>query len=211
MASGHSSWNSVSLPKRLRGGDSIEGWQQFYATYREPLRAFARRGGLTDSESEELVQETAIGVARHLASYRHEPTRCSFTTWVLNLARWRVLDLLRCRARSPAWRACGSTDRDTRGSHRRIEEIPDPHAAEFGSEVDEAWEQSLRNEALERVRGAVDPWQFQMFEDYVLKGHAPGEVARRMGVSTARVYLAKQRVCHRLRQELRRLKSQNPC
>lgn len=137
---------------------------------------------------------------------------------MLNLARWRILDHLRQRGRrsgglaatgfaQPA--AAGAGDAEASDRTPYIDRIPDPHLPDFGAEWDATWEAHLRTVALERTRDAVDPRQFQLFDLYVLKERPAGEVARRLGVSVARVYLAKQRIGSRLRQEIERLERES--
>lgn len=62
-----------SLLARLRSGDDVEAWEEFYRVYGDLLRRFALKGGLTESETEVVVQETAIGVARNLPGFRYDP------------------------------------------------------------------------------------------------------------------------------------------
>ena len=56
-----------SLLNRLKDGDDVESWQEFYRVYGKLARDFAIKAGLTDTEADEVVQETAIGVARTAA------------------------------------------------------------------------------------------------------------------------------------------------
>jgi len=55
-----------SLLKRLQDG---QGWEEFYAIYGGLIRHFASKAGLTPEEAEDVVQETAIGVARRLPEF----------------------------------------------------------------------------------------------------------------------------------------------
>src|SRR5215472_12683622 len=86
-----------SLLNRLRAGDDAASWEEFYRTYGGLIRFFAEKAGLTADEAEEVVQETAIGVARRLPEFTYNPKVCRFKTWLLNLARWRIQDQLRKR------------------------------------------------------------------------------------------------------------------
>jgi len=88
-----------SLLNRLKSGDDPQSWQEFYKTYGGLIRFFAEKAGLTADEAEEVVQETAIGVARRLPEFNYDPKVCRFKTWLLNLTRWRIQDQLRRRAR----------------------------------------------------------------------------------------------------------------
>src|SRR5215471_17185777 len=88
-----------SLLNRLKSGDDPQSWQEFYDTYGGLIRFFAGKAGLTVDEAEEVVQETAIGVARRLPEFTYDPKVCRFKTWLLNLTRWRIQNQLRKRAR----------------------------------------------------------------------------------------------------------------
>lgn len=196
----------ASLLARLGSGDDVEGWLEFYRVYGELLRRFARKAGLHAEEAEEVVQETAIGVARGLPGFRYDPATCSFKTWMLRLAHWRIVDALR-RRRGFEGPCLGRTDDATAGTSM-IDRIPDPRVPDLGAQWDAAWEANLRKAAIDRVRQLVDPAQFQIFDLYALKGQPAREVAARLGVGVARVYLAKQRVAARLRREMGLLQRQ---
>src|SRR6516165_3437175 len=86
-----------SLLRRLQSGDDAESWKEFYRTYGGLIRFFAEKAGLTPDEAEEVVQETAVGVARNLPEFTYDPKVCRFKTWLLNLARWRIQDQIRKR------------------------------------------------------------------------------------------------------------------
>src|SRR5205823_10199283 len=86
-----------SLLQRLKSGDDPQSWQEFYRIYGGLIRFFAEKAGLTADEAEEVVQETAIGVARRLPNFIYDPKVCRFKTWLLNLVRWRIQDQLRKR------------------------------------------------------------------------------------------------------------------
>src|SRR5664279_704692 len=88
-----------SLLNRLKRGDDA-GWQDFYRIYGKLVRDFAIQAGLTDTEADEVVQETAIAMARHLPEYRYDPKVCRFKTWLLNQTSWRIKDQLKKRTKS---------------------------------------------------------------------------------------------------------------
>lgn len=207
-----------SLLARLRAGDDVEGWQEFYGVYGDLLRRFALKRGLTEVEAEEVVQETAIGVARNLPGYRYDPAVCSFKSWLLRLAEWRIADAWRRRRPTRAAEtrpplASGEGRRRPAGAEETswtpaIERVADAHPPDFGAEWDAEWERNLWRAALEGVRQVVDPHQFQIFDLYVLRELPAGEVAKRLRVSRARVYLVKQRISSRLKREMLRLEGE---
>src|SRR5215468_1743540 len=134
-----------SLLKKLQSGDDPQGWQEFYKIYGGLIRHFALKAGLTADEAEEVVQETAIGVARRLPEFVYDPKVCRFKTWLLNLTRWRIQDQLRRRkglARTGRADASLSPQRQTRPDSEiqhetaTIERVPDPAVREFGADWD---------------------------------------------------------------------------
>jgi RNA polymerase sigma-70 factor (ECF subfamily) len=200
-----------SLLRRLKSGDDTKSWQDFYRIYGGLIRFFAEKAGLTADEAEEVVQETAIGVARRLPEFAYDPKVCRFKTWLLNLVRWRIQDQLRKRKTgghvsvpSEGGESSPRASSDM-GSTATIERVPDPGVPEFGAEWDAAWEKNLLALALERVRGHIEERQFQVFDLYVMKGWPPTDVAQTLGISVARVYLTKHRVSVLLKKEVRRL------
>src|SRR6266567_4604894 len=89
-----------SLLNRLKTGDDAESWQEFYRVYGKLVRDFAIQAGLADTEADEVVQETAIAVARHLPEFHYNPKVCRFKTWLLNQTSWRIKDQLKQRRRA---------------------------------------------------------------------------------------------------------------
>jgi hypothetical protein len=71
-----------------------------------------------------------------------------------------------------------------------------------------AWEKNLLAAAMEQVRERIEERQFQVFDLYVTKGWLPGQVAKTLGISMARVYLTKHRVTAMLNREVRRLEQE---
>src|SRR5687767_11144618 len=86
-----------SLLNRLKAGDDAESWLQFYRVYGKLVRDFAIHAGLTDTEADEVVQETAIATGRNLPKFRYDPKVCRFKTWLLSQASWRIKDQFKKR------------------------------------------------------------------------------------------------------------------
>ena len=212
-AHGSSLETRPSLLNRLKSGDDTQSWQEFYKIYGGLIRHFAGKAGLTVDEAEEVVQETAIGVARRLPEFVYDPKVCRFKTWLLNLVRWRIQDQIRKRQRhqrefDPPAAAPGGNSAKCRNDDSgtaTVERIADSTVPEFGAEWDAAWEKNLLDRAIERARERIDERRFQVFDLCVRKNWPVADVAKTLGISAARVYLIKHRVSASLKKEIQRL------
>ena len=180
----------ASLLQRLKDCDDHASWQQFYDLYRELIHSFALKAGLTESEADEVVQETVIGVARKLPEFHYDPAKCSFKTWLLNQTVWRIKDQF--RKRPPAARVGLASDDTSRTA--TVERIADNSEERLAALWEKDWQQAVLAAALQRVKHSANLKDCQMFDLHVLRGLEAREVAQSLGVSAARVYLAKHRI-----------------
>jgi RNA polymerase sigma factor (sigma-70 family) len=191
-----------SLLTRLKSWDDQEGWRLFFDTYWKLIYGVARKAGLTETESQDVVQETVLSVAKQMHGFRYDPAIGSFKSWLLLITRRRIADFLRRRYRD-APLAHDPAESDEAGL--RLESVADPAVTALESIWEEEWRANLIDAAVDRVRRKVDPLQFQLFDCYVLKQWTPSEVTRALGVSVGQVYLAKHRVGALIRKEIERL------
>ena len=191
-----------SLLSRLQNWDDQDSWRDFFDTYWRLIYSIALKSGLTDSEAQEVVQETIISVAKDLNKFRRDRQLGTFKGWLRNVIRWRIADQL--RKRTGALRPDSQTG-DAGLRQLQSSEIPDPASFDSDAVWETEWQESLLKAALERVKRRVKEEHFQMFDLYVLKGWPAKKVAQMLGVHAGRVHLAKHRVSVLLRLEVRRL------
>ncbi len=200
-----------SLLNRLKDWGDQTSWQDFFDTYGRLIYNVAVKAGLSDTEAQEVVQETIIGVARKIGEFKTDPTHGSFSAWLMQLTRWRIADQWRKRGdvgqASCLSGAGGATGRhsDDTGTTDAIERVPDPAGIPLDAVWEEEWEKHLMNAALERVKREVSPRQFQMFDLHVRQELSVAETARTLQASVASVYMAKHRVARLVKKELARL------
>lgn len=198
-----------SLLNRLKTGDDRESWQDFYRIYGKLVRDFALQAGLTETEADEAVQETAIAMARHLEDFHYDPKVCRFKTWLLNQASWRIKDQLKKRKHEPA-RFGGSllvaSGDDTERS-ATINRVPDPSSVNLDALFENEWRKNLYAVALDHVKEKFSLKQFQVFDLLVLKEWPARDVAKSLGLSLANVYVTRHRISMAINKETRRLEN----
>lgn len=195
-----SSATRASLLDRLRDVEDQTSWQRFYDKYARLIYGIALKSGLTETEADEVLQETIISVAKHLPAFRYDPKVSSFKSWMLRLTRWRIVSQLRKRNRADKIPL-------PQDNHETPDELSTAHAPEVLALYEEEWRKTVLPLALEKVKQRVNPDQFQIFDLYALRDMPVGEVASLLGASAAKVYLAKHRVAAMLKQEISALEA----
>jgi RNA polymerase sigma factor (sigma-70 family) len=192
-----------TLLSRLRNWEDNDSWKDFFDTYWRLIYSVARKSGLTDVESQEVVQETIISVAKHIHKFRHDRKLGSFKGWLRNLTRWRIADQLRKRTRLAP---------DAETSEVNALELPEsvPDQPDENSDLrwEKEWQTNLLQAAIDRVKLQVREEQFQIFDLQVLRQWPVSRITSTLQISAARVYLAKYRVAALIKKEARALQKE---
>jgi RNA polymerase sigma-70 factor (ECF subfamily) len=192
-----------TLLSRLRNLDDQESWRTFFDLYWRLLYNVARKSGLDDVSAQEIVQDTVIAVARQMPEFRYDPARGTFRQWLLRITRRRIIDHLRRIYRQPPKAEVAPESLDEDEQHAAA--IADESASAIDAAWDEEWEKATFDAALARVRAAVNPRHFQVFDYCVLKEWPASKVAATLGLNAAQVYLAKHRVAQAMKRAVRRI------
>jgi RNA polymerase sigma factor (sigma-70 family) len=199
-----------SLLARLKDGEEQAGWQEFFDTYGRLIRGAALKSNLTEDEADDVLQETALAVVKHIKEFKYDPAVCSFKSWLLLITRQRIIWQVRKREKAgQASRLFGPGATPALGSDgtrtATIDRIPDPAGPDLDALWEKEWEKSLFAAALDQVRRKVSPKQYQIFDFCVLQNWPVREVARVLKVNAAQVYLARHRVSALVKKEVARL------
>ena len=187
-----------SLLTRLKDWNDQEGWRDFFDTYWKLIYSFAMKKGLSDSEAQDVVQETVLSVLKNMSSF--DPHKAPFKTWLLHLTDWRITDQLRRRSpdNHPLRRG------DETGTAERV---PDPGGQSIEQVWNEEYDTNLMLAAIERVKRKVDAKQYQVFDLYVFKHWPVARVARALNINPGKVYLAKHRISRLIKKEITHLQT----
>ena len=177
---------SPSLIVRLRNSGDADAWRHFVRVYAPLIHGMARRRGLQDADAADLTQEVLRGVHARIGALEYDPGRGSFRGWLFTIARRKLATFLMHRRRRPGNSESGGLD-----------DVPAPDEADH-------WEREYQRHvfawAAEVVRPLVSEATWQAFWLTAVEGQAGKEVAERLGMTVAAVYLARGRVTTRLRQ-----------
>jgi RNA polymerase sigma factor (sigma-70 family) len=201
-------WNEMiptrkSLLSRLKHLDDHQSWQDFFDTYWRLICGAALKAGLTESEAEDVVQETVIAVTKALPTFRYQPEKCTFKSWLHSITKRKVADQFRRRlGKGRLLEPLPTSDTE----ENAVNDIPDPSSWASDELWERQWEDNLLHAARERVKTRVSPAQFQIYEFHVIQEHSVRETCNALGISAAKVYLAKHRILREEREELAKLR-----
>jgi RNA polymerase sigma factor (sigma-70 family) len=191
-----------TLLSRLEDWDDQDSWKDFFDIYWRLIYSVALKSGLTETEAQDVVQETIISVAKDIQKFKRDRALGSFKGWLRNIIRWRIADQLRKRTRA------GHRDDFRNGaelSELDVAEIPDPTGDAVESVWEREWQANLVKSAFESIKPRVKEEHYQIFDLYVVKQWPVRNVARALGVNVGLVYLVKFRISALLKHEIRRL------
>jgi len=194
-----SSPTRLTLLLRLAGGEDRRAWEQFVEIYAPLVFQFARRRGLQESDAADVVQEVLISVADAFRRRKYDRSRGAFRGWLLTIARNEVHDWLAARGRR----------QQPSGGTTAQQALASVAADDDARAWDRDYQERLFAWAADRVKGEVEPATWQAFWQTAIDERSGQEVAARLGMTVAAVYLAKSRVMKRLRELVQEIDDEN--
>jgi RNA polymerase sigma-70 factor (ECF subfamily) len=191
----------------LRDWQDEAGWREFFDTYWRLIYNVARKSGLADAEAQDVVQNTFIYLSRRMPNFRYQPERGSFKSWLRVVTRSRI-SVYRRRDKANESHIREPLPGTGDDAADPFEEIPDPAADVLDEVWQREWEENLVNTAFRRVRAKVSSQQLLIFRMATMGDLPLSQVARKLGVSLAQVYLARHRVGKLLKAEVGRLRKE---
>ena len=191
-----------SLLSRLRDWNDQAGWREFFDAYWRLIYNVARKSDLGDAEAQDVVQNTFIYLARRMPNFRYDRARGSFKSWLRVVTRSRISEYRRTEKSGDVL----IREPFTGSGSDLLEEIPDPSTEGLDEVWQREWEENLLNAALKRARAKVSSRQLLIFRLATTEGLSLNQVAKKLGINIAQVYLARHRVGRLFKAELARLR-----
>jgi RNA polymerase sigma-70 factor, ECF subfamily len=178
----------LSLIRRLQSGTDANAWAEFSNIYRPVIVRLASSKGLQAADAEDLAQKVLLAVSRHIVSWKPDPKRGRFRTWLQKIVRNATLNAL---SRVPQDAAPGGTT-----AMRSIADLPQRDAAAFDGE----WKRQTLHWAAGQVRQEFEPATWDAFWLTAVEGQSPKAAATQTGKSLGAVYIARTRIMKRIRE-----------
>jgi RNA polymerase sigma-70 factor (ECF subfamily) len=136
-----------------------------------------------------------LKLARKMQTFTYDPSQ-SFRAWLKTVTHHAWRDFLEGRARAGG----GSGDSNVLEVLQTI-----PARDDLVGRLDEEFARDLLDEALARVRLRVQPHTWEAFRLLAVEGLSGAEVAARLNMKVATVFVARSKVQKMVQEEVRRL------
>ena len=187
---------NVTLLTQLRQDPSDQaGWDEFVERYGRHIYRWCRQWKLQDADAEDVTQNILVKLTQKLRSFAYDPSR-SFRGWLKTVAHhaWRDFE----DSRRHAQPAAGD-------SHAQDLMLTLEAREDMMLKLEKAFDLELLEAAKVRVRLRVAPHTWEAFRLMALEGLPVAEVAARVHLQVAMVYVAKSKVQKMLQEEIGKL------
>jgi len=172
-----------------------EAWARFVDQYGPKILAWCRKWQLQEADAQDVTQEVLLKLSDKMRTFVYDPAR-SFRGWLKTLTRHACSDFFDALPRQGR----GSGDSGVRQLLDTVEARQD-----LIKHLEEGFDQELLEEAKRRVSRRVATHTWEAFRLTAIEGLPAADVAARLGLTVARVYVARSDVQQMLREEVRRL------
>lgn len=189
------SQTSLSLLAKLKGETSGASWDEFVRRYQPRIVGWCRRWGLQDSDAQDVSQNVMLELARQMHDFEYRPGG-KFRAWLKTIARRAWYDYAHRRKKaefqapeSDLWRKLDNADAEK----------------DLLEALEEECNRELLAVSMNIVQTRVKPETWQAFKLTELDGQPADQVAEKLGVARANVYVARGRIQKMIVAEVHRL------
>lgn len=187
-----------SLILRLRDARDQEAWTTFLEIYQPLIYRIIRQRQIQDADAGEITQEVLLAVANSVDRWEADSNRGTFRGWLATITRNLVVNFLIKQSRHP--RGTGDTD-----FRLRLAALPAPEG-EQSALFDLEQRRQVFRWAADQIRCEFRESHWLAFWRTAVEGQAVAEVARALSMTTGLVYVARNRIMKRLREQVERIK-----
>lgn len=171
-------------------------WKALWDRYQKPILQLCQLSGLTEPESQDVVQDAFLRLSRMIESGRLEPIQNGFRRWLGYVVHRLIFEAHRRNRRHQL---------GVEAVKRLKIWLPAVEAPADDGRAREHMEGHLWSVCLARVRSDTRADHWQAFEAYALEGCLAAEVARRFGMTKIGVRVIQHRIVKRLKAQWRTL------
>jgi RNA polymerase sigma factor (sigma-70 family) len=172
-----------------------QAWEKFVDRYGPKIYAWCQRWNLQQSDAEDVTQNVLLKLANQMATFSYDPNK-SFRAWLKVVTRNVWSDLR--TSNKPG--TIGSGDSVALEMLASVEACDD-----LSARLEKEFDNELLEEASARVQLRVTPEKWAVFRMLAVEGLSGEEVAQRLNMKVATVYVVRGKVQKQLQAEIESL------
>lgn len=177
-----------SVLKAVADTSNEKAWKRLFDLYAGFVFSIARSKGLTVTDSDDIVQNVFVDLARNLPQFNYDRTEGRFRSYLISLVNWRVTDKLRA----------GKRDVDFKSQYG--EDMKGAVAEDDGSFLENEWRAAAMEEALRRIKDEVNPDHFAAFVASTMEGQDTETVVDLYSITRDNLYQIRKRLTLKLKE-----------
>jgi RNA polymerase sigma factor (sigma-70 family) len=196
VGSSSSSGTSPTLLGRLRHCPTDQSaWNAFVDRYGPKIYAWCQHWQLQQADAEDVTQTVLLKLAHKMATFTYDPSK-SFRAWLKTVTRNAWSDFLAARNLG----TLGTGDSKMLQTLASVEARDD-----LAARLEQEFDNELLDMAVIRVQLRVTPEKWEVFRLLALEGLSGAEVAGRVNMKVATVFVVRSKVQKLLQDEIRKL------
>lgn len=177
-----------SVLKAVADTSNEKAWKRLFDLYAGFVFSIARSKGLTVTDSDDIVQNVFVDLARNLPQFNYDRTKGRFRSYLIGLVNWRVTDKLRA----------GKRDVDLKSQYG--EDMKGAVAEDDGSFLENEWRAAAMEEALRRIKDEVNSDHFAAFVASTIEGQDTETVMNLYSITRDNLYQIRKRLMLKLKE-----------
>lgn len=177
-----------SVLKAVADTSNEKAWKRLFDLYAGFVFSIARSKGLTVTDSDDIVQNVFVDLARNLPQFNYDRTKGRFRSYLIGLVNWRVTDKLRA----------GKRDVELKSQYG--EDMKGAVAEDDGSFLENEWRAAAMEEALRRIKDDVNPDHFAAFVASTIEGQDTETVMNLYSITRDNLYQIRKRLTLKLKE-----------
>lgn len=177
-----------SVLKAVADTSNEKAWKRLFDLYAGFVFSIARSKGLSVTDSDDIVQNVFVDLARNLPQFNYDRTKGRFRSYLIGLVNWRVADKLRA----------GKRDVDFKSQYG--EDMKGAVAEDDGSFLENEWRAAAMEEALRRIKDEVNPDHFAAFVASTIEGQDTETVMNLYSITRDNLYQIRKRLTLKLKE-----------
>ncbi len=196
------SFTSLTLLGRVRDLSDQQAWNEFVRRYTPRIFFWCKRFSLQDQDASDVTQQVLLKLVSAMQSFDYDPSRGSFRGWLKTVTSNAVRDLGR--------KMSSSNELTGKNAEPWLAQLVDETAIDaLAEQIEAGYQEELLTEAESRAQLRIQPKTWEAYSMLAKDGLSAPEVAGKMGIKVADVYVAKSRVIKMLRGIVAQLEQTN--